>query len=536
MRGAAAGAALALPGGDVLAAVRERRTRRSFHCLAAADRFTLGRLLRDCSFAAFAPDGQRVALVTPHGIELYDRRDRTRAAITRPGFTLTAAAWHPDGATLVASGPAEDGSGPYLHAVDPAAGTATRLLPDHPGRARAGCFSPDGRKLAFTSLNGYVHQLALADWTGTAAASPMALIPFDPASEPFLEKLVNGLAWHETRGFSADGRRLYFASDRRSGMLNVNVHYLDLATGGRRRVTHDQGVVEGAVLARDDSTLYFAGTRAREAGFLTLVTAPSVPPVLGFVAEPTLHRTLAERFLAPVGNGDVLAVDETYGMGARMLARREAVVAQTGATLPDWLHRTLACSMSPDGRELAVSVQSSAASHVVLLRRPGRSVPPPAAVRATPVPKGARPLPVEPPGAMDRTVESDFGGRMRLQLDGELGAGRFSAELDAFNSDGTRAFTGAMTFETGGGGFRHTADVTRVNFDTTEDARTYYSADMRVDSPDTGGMLDGRSRIAATTAVWDGTTFAPQAPWRAGRRSPDPVPGSRPCRRPRTAG
>jgi hypothetical protein len=541
LRGAAAGAALALPGGDALAAVRKRRPRRSYHCLPAADRFKVGALLPDCSFASFAPDGVRIALATSRGVELYDRRDRSRRTLTRPGFTLAAGAWHPDGSVLLASGPAEDGSGPYLHTVDPAGGATSRLLPDHPGAARGACFSPDGGKVAFAYLNRYVHQLGVADWANGALGSPLAPLPFDPATEQDVLKLMDGLCWYEPRGFSADGSRLYYASDRGSGMLNVNIHYLELATGRRRHVIHEHGVVEGGVISPDDATLYFSGTRARETGFMTLVTAPSIPPVLGFVAEPTLHQTLASRFLAPIGNGDVLAVDETYGLGARMVGRREPVVAKLGSAVPAWLHRTVACSMSPDGTELAVALHSTLGSNVVLLRRSSGSVPPPAAAAATPSPRGGRPLRAEPFEPVERTVESQFGGTMALQLAGEIAQGEFRVELDRFVSDGVKAFTGSASFQTGGGGFRHVADVTRVNFDTTEEAQTYYRADMRVDWPDpaadpagsppptTGGAFDARSRAGVTAAAWDGSTFAPQGGWRAGNRSPVPVPGSKPC-------
>ena len=128
-------------------------------------------------FAAFAPDGLTVALATSRGIEVLNRADGSRVLVTPPGFTLAAGAWHPDGNTLLASGPAGDGSGPYLHTIT-AAGL-TRLLPDHPGPARAAFFSPDGRKVAFTYLNRYLHVVCMADWTGSALADPRNLLPVD---------------------------------------------------------------------------------------------------------------------------------------------------------------------------------------------------------------------------------------------------------------------------------------------------------------------------------------------------------------------
>lgn len=45
----------------------------------------------------------------------------------------------------------------------------------------------------------------------------------------------------------------------------------------------------------------------------------------------------------------------------------------------------------------------------------------------------------------------------------------------------------------------------------------------------TDGTLDSRSRSGTCSAAWDGATFAKVAPWRAGRRSPEPIPGSKEC-------
>ena len=532
LRGAFAGAALTLPGVDALAGVRERRPRPSVHCLPEADKFSPEGVLADCSFASFAPDGDRIALTTVRGIELYDRPTQTRVALTPPGFTIAGDAWHPDGSVFIASGPAADGSGPFLHSVDPVAGTVTRLLPDHPDQARAACFSPDGRKVAFTYRNRYVHQLAMADWVDGALRAPVNLVPFVPQTEASLASFQAGLAWYETRGFSADGRRLYFASDRRAGMLNVNVHYLKLPRGSRHKVTYDHGVVEGAVIPPDDATLYFAGTRARETGYMTMFTGPFLPPLLGCVAEPTLHRSLAERHLAPIGNGDVLAVDEQYGLGARMIGKRSKLVAQLGTTIAESLHRTITCSMSPDGRQLAVAVLSAAGSNVILLGRRRRAVPRPVAVRSTPTPRGAVPLSADPIPDLDRTVDSEFGGRAHVQITGTLDEGRFQASFEGFNPEGTKVFQGDLDFETGGGGFRHSADVVRLNYDETEEKNTFYRAGMRVDWAGlTDGSIESRSRSGSLSAAWNGATFANVAPWRAGAKRPDPIRGARRCTR-----
>ena len=538
LSGAAAYAALAVPV-DALAAVRTRRPRKSVHCLPPEDKFKPGEVIPDCTFASFSPGGERIALATPRGIEILGRADGSRVTVTPPGFTLAPNAWHPDGTVLLASGPASDGSGPFLHALT--TGGPVRLLPGHPGQARAASFSPDGRKVAFTYLNGFVHQLAMADWTGTELVNPLNLLPVDPQTEPILDRVMSSLAWYETRGFSPNGRRLYFASDRGAGMLNVSLHYIDLARGKRSRVTYDEGVVEGAVIAPDNDVLYAVTTRAREPAFITVASGPSIPPFLGCVAHHALHERLAARRLAVVGNGDVIAMDSTYGLHGRMVANRRKLARRLEAPVPGAAHRFYACGMSPDGTELAIATHSVAGSNVVLVRRRPRSVPAPARVRATPSSRGAIPLTASPLRPVNRTMPSERGGQVTLNLEGEVTSGDFQMELGNFSADGVHVFSGTARFQTDGGAFRHTADVRRVNLESQEEVNVFYSADMRVDWPAgtpavpvTDGTIASRSRAGNVAAAWDGSTFAPQDGWRAGGRAALPIPGARRCRRRRT--
>jgi hypothetical protein len=534
--GAIGGAALALPVPDALAAVRRRQPRESVHCLPAPDRFRPGEILADCTFAAFGPDGTRIALATSRGIEILNRADGTRVTVTPPGFTLAREPWHPDGSVLLASGPAADGSGPYLHSIS-AAGVQ-RLLPTHPGPARAASFSPDGRRVAFTYVNRYVHQLCMARWTGSGLANPRNLLPVDPLTEPRVDGVMSGLAWYETRGFSPDGRRLYYASDRRAGMLNVSIHSIDLATGTRSRVTYDEGFAEGVAFSPDNEVLYTSTTRARDPAFLTMVTGPGVPPFLGFVAAPTLHDQLADKRLALIGNGDVLRMDSTYGLRGRIVGNRKRLAKKLNAPVEGGTYRLVTCSMSPDGTELAVAMISAVGSNVLLLERRPRVVAPPAAARRTRTPPGTIPLSANPIGPFERTIESRRGGRVRLKIQGDIAAGAFEMELDRFSSDGVFIFGGTASFQTGGGGFRHRADIRHVEVESQEEETVFYRADMRVDwrdpgvsNPVTDGSIASSSRSGDVAAVWDGTSFAPQGRWKAGNRGPRPVPGAFRCRR-----
>ncbi len=535
--GAIGGAALALPLPDTLAAVRRRQPRESVHCLPAPDRFRPGEILADCTFASFAPDGARVALATSRGIEVLNRVDGTRATVTPPGFTLASGAWHPSGAVLLASGPASDGSGPYLHSITTAG--LTRLLPTYPGPARAAGFSPDGARVAFTYLNRYMHQICMADWNGAELVNARNLLPVNPFTESNVDRVASALSWNETRGFSPDGRRLYFASDRGAGMLNVSIHYLNLARGKRRRVTYDEGVAEGAAFSPDGQVVYTATTRARDPAFLTMMSGPGVPPFLGFVASPTLHDVLAEKRLALIGNGDVLRMDSTHGLRARIVGNRKRLAKKLNLPVEGGTYRLVTCSMSPDGTELAVAMLSAVASNVILLARPGRNVPPAARVRPTPAFAGSIPLSSDPAPPFERVVESPRGGRVRLKIQGDLESGLFEMELDNFSPNGVFIYGGNASFSTAAGGFSHTANVRHIDLESAEEEESvFYRADMRVDwrggngddGPVTGGRVESSSRSGQVAAEWDGTTFAPLGRWKAGNRGPRPVPGAQRCR------
>ena len=101
---------------DVLAAVRSKHPRESVHCLPAADRFAIKTILTTASFASFAPDGIRLALETPTGIEILNRDDGTRTPVTPAGYTLAGNAWHPDGTVLLVSGPPNGREGRFRQA------------------------------------------------------------------------------------------------------------------------------------------------------------------------------------------------------------------------------------------------------------------------------------------------------------------------------------------------------------------------------------------------------------------------------------
>jgi hypothetical protein len=112
--------------------------------------------------------------------------------------------------------------------------------------------------------------------------------------------------------------------------------------------------------------------------------------------------------------------------------------------------------------------------------------------------------------------------------------------LENFTSDGVFIFGGTASFATGGGGFRHAADIRHVEVESQEEETVFYRADLKVGwrgagdaSPVTEGSIASSSRSGDVAAAWDGSVFAPQGRWKAGNRGPRPVPGAFPCRRAR---
>jgi len=316
---------------------------------------------------------------------------------------------------------------------------------------------------------------------------------------------------------------------------------VDLVKGSRHRVTYDEGVAEGAVLSPDGKVLYSATTRAREPAFLTMVSGPGVPAFLGCVAEPTLHEQLATRHLAMIGNGDVIAVDPTYGLHARIVGSRRPLAKRADAATPGGSFRLVACSMSRDGRDLAVAMNAPTGSDIVLIRRRRSSIPPAIGFQPTPTPPGTAPLSNTPLVEVNRVMESRRGGRVTVQFSGDLNEGEFRVVFDNFSADGVFVWGGQESFETRSeGGFRHVADIRRITLESQEDVNVFYRADMQVEWPEqgltdvqpqlvTGGSISSLSRSGDCAAGWDGATFAPQDGWNAGNRGPRPVPGSKRC-------
>lgn len=531
-RGALLAGAVALEGTVPAWATHRRGRPRSIHCLPLGDRFTPAYGLPGASFAVFSPEGLRIACNTPFGVEIRPRGGGPGAVVAPVGYRVGNQCWHPDGRTLLANGP-----GQGLYAVRADGSGRTRLLTDLPGPARAGSFSPDGLKVGFTYVDGFVHRIALGDWADNPPRieNPRALIPFDPRTERDATRMVHGLGWYETRGFSPNGRLLLFCSDRNGGMCNGNSYAMNLATGSINHITRTDGFAEGSLIGFGGKVLFYGSTRAREASFMTLFTAPEVPPFLGFVGVPALHDRIASAFMVPVGNGDVIAVDAVTGLKARVIAKREDVVRAAGTGLGQSDHRIVVCSMSADGRDLAVAAIHPGGAGTAVIRRRRSTVPKPAKIAQTPIPPIAEPLQGLLLGAtpIRRAVPGRFGGKVDLTFSGTLSEGTFEADFTAFSDEGPLGFQGPIRFVTGSRGYIHTADLRRVRNEQDEE-RGYYRADLRFSQPDTAGELESRSsRFGTLRAVVVGGRFAAERRLGLSREKASGVRGTKRCPRPR---
>ena len=242
-----------------------------------------------------------------------------------PGMRAQALALSPDGGLLVVSGLTSE-----LLVLDPATGATKqrvklpKLVSGAPAKASspefldfdghsqisyAGlAFSPDGKRLALSNVNGDVKLFEVAQG---GAVTPWRVIALPEAGAPNRKsEIPAGVAW------SADGARLFVCGNLSNRLLEVDVN------AGQVQKTYEVGVAPFNVVAAGQK-LYVSnwGGRRPQAGDLT-----------GPAGRGTRVRVDPVRFIAC--EGSVTVIDRTTG-------RQSEVV--TG------LHAS-ALAVSPDGR------------------------------------------------------------------------------------------------------------------------------------------------------------------------------------------
>ena len=242
-----------------------------------------------------------------------------------PGMRAQGLALSPDGKLLVVSGLTSE-----LVVLDPATGeTKQRVrLPklikgappessspeflDFDGRSEmsyAGLtFSPDGRRLALSNVNGDVK---LFEVSAEGALAPWRVVALPPAKAPHrAAEIPAGIAW------SADGARLFVCGNLSNRLFEIDVN------AGKVRKTYEVGVAPFNVV-RVGQKLYVSNWGGRR---------PGAGDLTGPAGRGMVVRVDAERFIA--NEGSVTVIDLAGG------AQREII---TG------LHAS-ALAVSPDGR------------------------------------------------------------------------------------------------------------------------------------------------------------------------------------------
>jgi YVTN family beta-propeller protein len=268
--------------------------------------------------------------------------------IELPGMRAQGLALSPDGKRLVVSGLTSE-----LLVLDPATGeiqqrvrlpklrtgTGPGAVSDnildfdgHSQMSYAGlAFSPDGRRIALSNVNGDVKLFEVAK---DGAVTPWRVIALPEAKAPDrAAEVPAGLAW------SADGARLFVC-----GNLSNRLLALDIQTG-KVLSAYEVGVAPFAVVRVGDK-LYVSNWGGRR---------PGAGDRTGPAGQGTVVRVDAERFIA--SEGSVTVIDLAAG------ARREIVTglhASALAASPDGRHVVCANAMSDN-----VSVIDTASDAIV---------------------------------------------------------------------------------------------------------------------------------------------------------------------------
>ena len=187
-----------------------------------------------------------------------DNRSRTEVrllSLDAPGEQTTAAranghpgyAMHPSRRYLIYSRVANDRNIYFLHDLyrrDLETGEVNRLTTGL--RAREPDISPDGRRVVFTTNRAGTTHLEIAE-TRDVEGTHRRLIE----SEVF-EQVFNPR-------FSPDGRTIAFSRWERGGYRDVQLY--DIASGSITHITHDRALDTGPTWSADGRTLYFSSDR-----------------------------------------------------------------------------------------------------------------------------------------------------------------------------------------------------------------------------------------------------------------------------------
>jgi Tol biopolymer transport system component len=179
-------------------------------------------LLRDATFPALSPDGQRIAFtrLREQSIFVASVEGSNEARLTDGRFLSIWPAWSPDGERIAfesyADGLAE------VHVMNADGSGDTRLTHTRPGlQSRHPAWSPDGERIAFAS-NGEFNGRFYSD---------IYVINADGSGQV---NLTDSEAEDHTPAWSPDGTRIAFTSDRDG---NTDIYIMNVDGSGLTRLT-----------------------------------------------------------------------------------------------------------------------------------------------------------------------------------------------------------------------------------------------------------------------------------------------------------
>ncbi len=214
--------------------------------------------------ALAAPDSREIvayATLRPSNLDLYlfEAPGREPRRLTAdPGFDYNPV-FSPEGRWVVFC--SERRGNPDLYALDLESGGEPRLLAESEAMEDAPAFSPDGRVLAFVS-----------DRDGNADVFVMPFRPGDPKATSEAVNLTRRTGGDFNPAFSPDGRTIAFSSDRDRGAAEYvgvasvsrsqsDVYVMNVDGSNVRRLTESKGWDGSPAWSADGKALYFYSER-----------------------------------------------------------------------------------------------------------------------------------------------------------------------------------------------------------------------------------------------------------------------------------
>jgi eukaryotic-like serine/threonine-protein kinase len=300
----------------------------------------------------WSPDGTRLMYLTVDGVYIVDRGATQPRLVASSGQhtgiysngvpggnQITGAAWSPDGRRIAVA----HGGAMLVMATD---GSSRRQIAALPHELHWCDWSPDGEWIACTS--GNPHLAPIGSSIGNLAPSAILLVR---ASGGATVEVTPRTSMNRSPVWSADGRRLFFVSERQ-GLADV--YAVDIAVDGRPRgeplrVTTGLGAYTIA-LAPNRRTLAYTAVLSRANIWSLSIPAPGTTADVALARPLTTGNQVIEAMLVSPDRKWLLYDSNLYGHSDLF---RVPVDGGTPERLTSEPSEDFGPALSPDGRWLA---------------------------------------------------------------------------------------------------------------------------------------------------------------------------------------